>query len=181
VAVQELLESSTAGRALISVFLVVTLLAIVVWNLPDSEIKRKSLTIVRPYITATSIDQNWGVFAPDPRRQTVDLLARVRFADGTEETLGVPRGDDVVGAYWDYRWWKWVEWARVDEHRVLWQPAALWFARRARTDGRRPVQVTLVRRSYDLLPPGDGPDRTDWQEDAYFTLRFTANGSGSGG
>jgi hypothetical protein len=179
--VQERFESTLAGRVAISVFLIVTLVALVFWNLPDSEIKRKSLMIVRPYITATSIDQNWGVFAPDPRRQTIDLVARVRFADGTEEILGIPRGNDLIGGYWDYRWWKWVEWARSDAHRVLWQPAALWFASRARTNGRRPVQVTLIRRWYDLMPPGEGLDRTDWQEYAYFTLRLTTNGGGSSG
>jgi len=179
VGLQERFESTVAGRAAISVFLVATLLALIFWNLPESEIKRKSFKIVRPYITATSLDQNWGVFSPDPRRQTIDVVARVSFADGTRETFGIPRGDDVVGSYWDYRWWKWAEWLRLDTHSDLWRPAAIWFARRAGTDGRRPTRVTLVRRWYDLLPPGSGPDLTDWQEYAYYTLPLTSDDSGS--
>ena len=44
---------------------------------------------------ATGLDQNWGVFSPDPRRQSLDLVGRVRYADGGRETLRVPRGDPV--------------------------------------------------------------------------------------
>ena len=63
---QERLESSAVGRAVISAFAVVTVVALALWNLPDSEIKRKALTVVRPYVTALGLEQNWGVFAPDP-------------------------------------------------------------------------------------------------------------------
>jgi hypothetical protein len=179
VRVQERLESSPAGRAVISGFVVVTLLALVFWNLPDSEIKHRALKVVRPYITALSIDQNWGVFSPDPRRESVELIARVEYADGSEETLGVPRGGDFVGAYWDYRWRKWMEWTRSDSHPNLWDQAARWFARVAARGGGQPVRVTLVRRWYDVLPPGPGPERTDWREFAYYTLSFTdTDGSG---
>lgn len=170
---QERFESTVAGRVAISVFVVVTLLALVFWNLPDSEIKRKSFKVVRPYITATSIDQNWGVFSPDPRRNSFTLVARVEFDDGTERTLGIPRGDDFIGAYWDYRWWKWAEWTRSDEYKHLWEPAARWFARQATADGKQPVRVTLVRSWYDLLPPGPGPARTEWRQFAYYTLSLS--------
>jgi hypothetical protein len=178
--VQQRLESSPAGRIAISVFVVFTLVCVVFWNLPDSEIKRKSLGVVRPYMTATSLEQNWGVFAPDPRRQTLEVIARVRYADGGQETLQVPRGNDFFGGYWDYRWWKWVEWVRQDARRDLWKPAALWFAGRAAADGRTPTQVVLVRRWYDILPPGPGPDRTEWREAEFYTLRLTSSSGGRG-
>jgi hypothetical protein len=178
--VQERLESSAAGRAAISLFIVVTVVSVVVWNLPASEVKQDALAVVRPYVLATGLEQNWGVFSPDPRRQTLDLLARVRYADGGEETFRVPRGDRFVGAYWDYRWWKWVEWATSDAQKQLWEPTAAWFARRARDDGRRPVAVTLVRRWQELLPPGDGPSRSGWQEHAYYTYRVSAEEADAG-
>jgi hypothetical protein len=171
--VQQRLESSTAGRISISVFLVFTVFSLVVWNLPTSEIKRKSLKVVRPYITLTSLDQNWGVFSPDPRRISIDIVARVRYADGGGETLHIPRGNDVYGGYWDYRWWKWAEWIRQDAQDQLWKPAALWFARKAAASGRQPIEVVLVRRWYDLLPPGPGPSRGPWQEHAFYTLKVT--------
>jgi Family of unknown function (DUF5819) len=171
--VQQRLESSVAGRAAISVFLIVTLVSLIVWNLPDSEIQRKSLKFVRPYITALSLEQNWGVFAPDPRRQTIDFFARVRYDDGSEEVVRMPTGGSVVGAYWDYHWWKWVESVISDKRDALWKPAAVWFARRATTDTRRPVKVMLVRRWYDLYPPGPGPSHGDWNEKTYYTLTVT--------
>jgi hypothetical protein len=177
VSVQERLEGSSAGRAAISVLIVVTVLSVVVWNLPESELKRQALEVVRPYVLATGLEQNWGVFSPDPRRQTLDLVARVRFADGSEETLIVPRSDRFVGVYWDYRWLKWVEWATSDAQRQLWQPAAAWFAHRAGADGRRPVSVTLVRRWHQLLPPGDGPERGGRDEYAYYTYQVPEVGA----
>jgi hypothetical protein len=171
--VQQRLESSTAGRIAISVFVLFTLFSVAIWNLPTSEIKQKSLKVVRPYITFTSLDQNWGVFAPDARRTSIDILARVRYADGGGETLHLPRGNDVYAAYWDYRWWKWAESLYQDEQDQLWKPAALWFARKATTEGRQPTEVVLVRRWYDILPPGPGPSRGPWQERAFYTLTVT--------
>jgi hypothetical protein len=170
--VQERLEKAPAGRALISVFLLFTVFSLVVWNLPDSEVKRQALGVVRPYVNAVGLDQNWGVFAPDPRRQTTQLFARVTYADGREETWRVPSGDPVVGEYWDYRWRKWAEWAIADAYDHLWQPAAEWFARRAGEHGEV-EKVVLVRRWYDLYPPGPGPARGEWQEFEYYTLTVT--------
>jgi len=178
--VQQRLESSTAGRIAISVFLLFTVFSVVVWNLPASEVKRKAFKVVKPYITLTSLDQNWGVFSPDPRRISIDMVARVRLADGTEETIRVPRGNDLYGAYWDYRWWKWAEWMRQDAQSQLWKPAALWFARKAASEGKKPTQVVLVRRWYSLLPPGPGPSRGPWNEYSFYTLTLTGSEVESG-
>jgi hypothetical protein len=179
--VQQRLESSTAGRIAISVFVLFTVFSVAIWNLPTSEMKQKSLKVVRPYITFTSLDQNWGVFAPDARRTSIDILARVRYADGGGETLHLPRGNDVYAAYWDYRWWKWAESLYQDEQDQLWKPAALWFARKATTEGRQPTEVVLVRRWYDILPPGPGPSRGPWQERTFYTLTVTPpSGGGTG-
>jgi hypothetical protein len=172
--VQQRLESSTAGRIAISVFVLFTVFSVAVWNLPASDVKQKSLKVVRPYITLTSLDQNWGVFAPDPRRISIDMQARIRFADGSTSTLDLPRSNDVYGAYWDYRWRKWAEWIRQDAQNQLWKPAALWFARKAAVGGRQPIEVVLVRRWYELLPPGPGPSRGPWQEYPFYTLTVTA-------
>jgi hypothetical protein len=86
----------------------------------------------------------------------------------------------VVGSYWDYRWRKWAEWTSTDEHDDLWRPAADWFARRSAAQGRDPVTVTLVRRWRDLLPPGPGPSRGDWQEYAFYTYDVPGGGEAGG-
>lgn len=171
---QERLELSPKGRGAISVLIALTVASLFFWNLPDSEIRDRALRVVRPYVLATGLSQNWGVFAPDPRRNSLEVFARVRFADGGEETLRVPRGNRLVGGYWDYRWRKWAEWTRTDSRDYLWRPAAAWFARRAGTTGREPVEVTLVRRWRESLPPGPGPSKADWQEYDFYTYDVRA-------
>ena len=166
---QARLERTAAGRALISILLVVMLACIAVTNLPASQIRARLYPLAQPVLNALGLDQNWGVFAPNPRRNSLFMFARVRYADGSEETLTTPRGGRLVGGYWDYRWRKWAEWTTMDEHSQLWQPAAAWFAQRARAQGRDPVNVTLVRRWRELLPPGPGPSRGDWHEYAFYT------------
>ncbi len=173
---QQRLESSRAGRAAISVFIVVTIVSVAVWNLPPSAIKEDALAVTAPYIRATGLNQNWGVFSPNPRRHSLFLSARVRYADGSEEVLSPPRGGALVGGYWDYRWRKWAEWASMDENSELWRPTADWFAGRARAQGRDPVSVTLVRRWRDLLPPGPGPSRGEWQEYVFYTYQVPGAG-----
>ena len=156
---QQRLESSRAGRAAISVFIVFTIVSVVVWNLPPSALKDDALAVTGPYIRATGLNQNWGVFSPNPRRHSLLLFARVRYADGSEEVLSTaarrPPGRRLLGLPLE-------EVGRVDEHRRAQRalaPAADWFARRARAQGRDPVTVTLVRRWRDLLPPGPRPEQ----------------------
>ena len=167
---QERLESSAAGRLLISVFLLVTVLALVFWNLPPSELKRQGLRPLAPYVRATGLDQNWGVFAPDPRRQTVELLANIQYADGTRRRWRPPTGNALFGAYWDYRWRKWYEWTTSDAYRQLWDPAAAFIARQEREAGREPVRIELVRRTSDLSAPGYEPRSLPWREETFHSV-----------
>ena len=77
-------------RAAISVFILVTIVSVVVWNLPSSALKEDALAVTGPYIRATGLNQNWGVFSPNPRRHSMFLFARVRYADGSEELSRLP-------------------------------------------------------------------------------------------
>jgi hypothetical protein len=175
---QDRIEEALLGRAMISAFVAITVVALVLWNLPDSDVRARALPVVEPYIWSTGLDQNWGVFAPDPRREVTNLVARATYADGRVEEFEFPRGDPLLFAYWDYRWRKWDEWAVGTEHQDLWQPTAAWFAREAADAGEAPLNVTLVKRSYALLPPGPGPERGAWQENAYYTLTVTQPAGG---
>ena len=170
----ERLEVTRSGRAVISVFLLVTLAAIAVPNLPDSKVKSKILTPVGPYLTATGLDQNWSVFAPDSRRAVLTLVARVRYADGSTAEWRIPEGGPLLGAYWDYRWRKWAENVMTigGDAAGLQRPAAVWIAREMQRRGKRPVLVALVTRSSAVNPPGEGRRHGPWLEDVFYRLRF---------
>jgi hypothetical protein len=183
--VQERLEASRTGRILINAFLIVTLVAVVITNLPESELRHEALKAAKPYLNGLGLDQVWSVFAPDPRRVSIDLEARVKFKDGTTATWRPPQGGDVLGAYWDYRWRKWMENVIQDANRErLWHATAVYVARQEREGGRVPASVTLVRRWQQLKPPGrPGSDRRPWKSYAYYKLRLPTappNGGGTG-
>jgi hypothetical protein len=173
--VQERLERSRPGRALISLFVCVTLVAIAVTNLPDSSLRRTLDVAARPYLTATGLDQNWGVFAPDARRSVLSLVATVRYSDGSTAAWRIPTAGPALGAYWDYRWRKWAENVMTIGGGAagLQRPAAVWIAREMQRPGKRPALVTLATGSLDLPPPGEGasgPAR--WREEVFYRLSF---------
>jgi hypothetical protein len=176
VRLQELLEARPGGRLLISAFILVTLAAVCITNLPESRLRREAMKAAEPFLGATGVDQNWRVFAPDPRQTSLRLEARVRYADGSSAVWRPPAGGDLVGAYWDYRWAKWLENVTQDANRkVLWKPAALFIVRQMRGLGKRPRQVTLTRRWQDLRAPGaPGPDLRGWRSYDFYTLRLPA-------
>jgi hypothetical protein len=161
-------ESSRGGRRLISALLIVLLLGILVNNLPrQSHLQERLSNLTEPYMNALGLDQYWGVFAPDPRRHSIEFEARIEYRDGSSEIWRPPDRDPVIGAYWDYRWRKYAENAVLDQSNLtLWDPTAAWIAREHRE--RDPVRVLLFRRIAKLTPPGkdaDEPPRTR-------TLRF---------
>ena len=169
------IELSRPGRALISAFVLVTLGAVAMTNLPDSEVKRELLAPAGPYLTATGLDQNWGVFAPDGRRSVLLLVASVRYADGSTAKWRLPEGGPVLGTYWDYRWRKWAENVMTigGDAAGLQRPAAVWIAREMQRPGKRPALVTLATWSRELRPPGDrGRAQGPWREDVFYRLRF---------
>ena len=167
----ERLEASPAGRALISAVLVVTCAAIGVTNLPSSEIKDRLVGHAQPYLVATGLDQDWGMFAPDPRVETVVVSARVDDADGTSSVWRTPARPGL-GAYVDYRWQKLGEHVHQDDQAWMWPAFARRLADRSRAAGRHPIRVTLLRGWCPLAPPGAGPECGPWREYAFHTLRL---------
>lgn len=166
---QERVERSELGRGVISGVLVLTLAAVLATNLPPSEVRDGLTKTAGPYLTAIGLDQNWGVFAPDPRPESVLVEARVEYADGGTSVWRVPRARGFAELH-DYRWQKYGENVRLDDRQALWRPLAEYVARDARRGGRQPVKVTLVRRWSPILPPGPGPGSEPWREYAYFTF-----------
>lgn len=176
---QERIEATEWGRAAISVVIAVTLVTLLVIQLPDSELKRQATRLTGPYALATGLDQNWGVFAPDPRREVIDLQAEVFYSDGSSRAWRVPTGDDFIGAYWDYRWLKFMEAVVRDDRRDLWPPLARWIARQDRA-GRQPVGARLIRRTAELRPPGASPDREPFMETTLYRVRRDTRSGAAG-
>lgn len=169
------LAGTPRRRLLVSVLLIVTLVGMFSCLMPDSVLKDGLLTVTRPYLVATGLDQHWGMFAPNPRADTSFVVARTDNADGTtdEYTLANAAG---FSEYWNYRWLKYGEQMWTQNENVKDRTAfALWVVAQQRQQGHHPVKVTLIRRTTPNLPPGPGPD-TEPQRDIPF---FSATVSGS--
>lgn len=158
------LASGRRGRIAITVAVVVIAVWIVGPNLPASA-ARDRLDVLWWPMPRIGFNQNWEVFSPDPRDQTLDVRARIEHADGTVEWWDVPDFDPVVGSFREYRWNKWQERVRLDAREDLWDPTAEWVAERHRRDGQLPDRVTLIRRWIDHGPlTEDGRTDSDWNE-----------------
>jgi hypothetical protein len=165
--------TNVLGRALISAFLLLTLAAIVVTNLPQSKLRRDLLPVDERYLNTVGLDQAWRLFAPEPRRASIALHARVQYANGDTQIWPLPTGGDLIASYWDYHWQKWLEFVVLDSHAELWKPAAEFIARDRNAPGRRPVRVTLIRSTTPNYPPGSHPDHAPTRTSAYYSLGIT--------
>jgi hypothetical protein len=169
-------RASRLRRALISVFLVVTIVSVVSFFMYAPTLQKALFKVTRPYGVALALDQNWGVFAPEPRPQTIGMRARIFYANGTAEWWDLPDSNPVVGEYVDYRWRKWLEYIiNPDFRTTLFKPLADWLAR-THTDARHvPVRIVFVSRWFDLYAPGavKGALHSDWREQAYYAVHVT--------
>ncbi len=166
---QERLESSSQGRAVISL-----LVAVIVASIVASSTIEGWPSLLRheqKLLAFTGLDQRWDIFAPDPRQRVVDVRAEIAYADGSTETWRLPRGAPVVGGYWDGRWRKWMDNAmRLGPRSELWPGLAAWLARERGESGRQPLRVTVVGRYYEQRRPGAGSLRGPWRDLVVYSL-----------
>ena len=158
------LIGSRAGRAAVALVLAVGGFWIVAPNTPDSPVRARIDDLWSP-ATRIGLVQDWSVFSPGPRDQSIDVRARIEHDDGTIEFWDVPEFDPFVGAYRQYRWNKWQERVRLDNRAELWDPTARWIAEQNERDGELPARVVLVRRWIDHRPTGG--DDGGWNEYAF--------------
>ena len=167
--VQAQVEEHMMGRALISGFIGFVLLAMLVSNLPSSELKSETIPVVEPLLDATALTQNWNLFAPDPRNSTLRLAARMTYPDGVTLEWHQPESDPVVGPYRAYRWRKLANNMLSDRRSFLWPDLVSWLARNYRRDGQAPERVVLLRQFYFAPEPGSGDmSRPPWREDVLY-------------
>ena len=163
----ERFESSVAGRVALTLLMAVLAAAVLTWNLPAG----KPRDAVRPaaghVLLPIGLDQDWALFAPDPRTFSVGVLARITYADGRQRTRVPPHNGHLLAPYRTYRWQKYVERLRADDYRSLWEPTARWIAEDA---GPGVTTVELVRTFREAVVPGSGKPRPAQGEFSFYTL-----------
>jgi hypothetical protein len=174
VPLSERIERSSLGQLVISAGIVLFLLVEITTNLPASAITRQLGQTPDKLARLMGVEQEWGVFAPNPRSQSLDMSAEVTFADGSTTTWDLPDGDQLTGALRYYRWRKWLERVRADDFRDIWEPTAQWIA--SLYEGRdSPVrQVTLIRSFHEDSLHDPQPPYASF---TYFVLRVAADGT----
>jgi hypothetical protein len=165
--VGERVEGSTVGRVVLTILMAVLAAAVLLWNMPAG----RPRDVVRPapahVLFPIGLDQDWALFAPDPRSFSVGVFARITYADGHERVRVPPHNGHLLAPYRSYRWQKYVERLRADDYSNLWEPTARWIARDA---GPGVTKVVLVRTFQDAVTPGSGKKRPTPGEFAFYTL-----------
>lgn len=139
-------ECSPVVRSLLSLAIVVVLLAEIGTHLPGSSAVSQLVSQEANHlIRFTGTEQQWGVFAPDPRLTSLQIEGRITFEDGGTAVWELPDGPRIGANLRFYRWRKWLERVRSDDFAGLWDPTARWIAS-LYDDRPSPVaKVELVR------------------------------------
>lgn len=145
------LLDSAVGQTLVAVLVFVMSIWIVGPNMPASPL-REVVDFAWSPATNAGLDQSWSVFSPNPRDQTIHVVATLEYDDGTMTEWTVPDFDPVIGALRSYRWRKWQERVRLDKNERYWESSAAWIADNNLIDGERPRTVRLLRRWTVLAP-----------------------------
>ena len=170
---QERVDSSPIGRAVISGFILFIIAILLGANLPDSPIKSQINSVVAPMRGVLALGQSWSVFAPNPRRESWEVKARITYSDGTVGTWSKPNGDAFIGEYRFHRWVKYAEQVWQRRHRGIWPHLAIWLVRTHDSPIRHPVRIELIRRWQPLNPPGSKVTHEPWKERTFYVFPVT--------
>ncbi len=158
-------ENSPVGQTVISGMVVAMLLIGVVWSLPDAEIKRRLVPALQPVASATGLEQDWRMFAPEPLRRLEFVEVRVTMADGVQRVWIPPRGDRVLGSFAWYRWQKLKE--NVVREPALRVGLAHWVVHQLTGRSEHAVRVQMILRTELLPAPGSSGPRDSGREIFY--------------
>lgn len=169
-------EQSALGQVLLTAVMAVLVVCVALWNLPPGRPRDELRPTVGRVLLPLGLDQDWALFAPDPRGFSVGFSARVTLADGTERTWSPPVEGRVLAPYRSYRWQKFDERVRADDFAGLWEPTARWVARQVAEDTDGEVRrVVLVRTFRDALRPGTLGPRVERGSYDFYSLELSAD------
>ena len=159
-----------AKRIAVSVFLVGHLAAVALTNLPDCALKRAiGFGWVDAYLMPTGQWQSWGMFAPEPAKDTITLEAVVRDSRGLVRRYAFPRMVDQsawVGFRGGYRHSKYAHNLGPPQARANREFAARFVVRALEMKAEDfPADVQLVNQVWPTNPPGspaDEPPASPW-------------------
>ena len=163
------IEGSTLGQAVISAGMVVVIVTVVLWNLPPGPPRDAVRPTVGTAVQALGLEQDWALFAPEPRSFGVGVYATVTHRGGRTEIWRPPHNGHLLSPYRTYRWQKYVERLRADDYSGTWEPTARWIAREAGSDV---VKVVLTRTFRDVAVPGSGTPRPAADRYDFYTLEL---------
>lgn len=163
----ERFESSTAGRVLLSLVMAILAVAVLIWNLPAGKPRDAVRPAAAHVLLPIGLDQDWALFAPEPRAFSVGVFARLTYADGRTRTRIPPHNGHLLAPYRTYRWQKYVERLRADDYSNLWEPTARWLAG---DSGPNVTKVELVRTFQDVRTPGVTEPQKPAGEFTFYTL-----------
>ena len=145
-------EGSITGEVLISAFVAVAVLIGVVWNLPDAQFTSTLKPTLAPIASATGLEQQWRMYAPEPIRRLEFVSVHVTLADGTDRTWNLQRDNPVTGQF------VWYHWQKLKENTV--RDASMrsglchWVVDQVTSPADHPIRVQMILRTEELLPPG---------------------------
>ena len=134
-----------------SMLMVAFIAFLVLWNLPDGQPSQDVSPVVSPVVYALGMEQYWQLFAPDPADQSLELHARISFADKRIKLVPLPHFGILFGPYRSYRWEKLETNVCYNEDKGLLEAASWWFARQ---EGPEVRTVALKCAAQPVEPPG---------------------------
>jgi len=163
----ERLEQNPAVQGVLTILMLAVLLCVVFWNLPAGRPREATRPLSGTVVQGLGLEQDWALFAPNPRAYTVGVYATITHDDGRVERWVPPHNGLFLAPYRTYRWQKYVERVRGDDYAGLWEPTARWLARKF---GPGVTKVVLTRTFQEAKVPGSKGPRASTQRFDFYTL-----------
>lgn len=146
-------KESPFRRAIISLFILFYMTAVVLWILPWSRTREALIKPFTDQIYFTGVWQGFAVFAPDPRKVNYRIYATIEFDDGTETVWHYP-AMEKLGFFERFLKEHYRKFGNdcLNSTELLWPDFARYVARKHDGTNRHPRSVALTRTWADIPP-----------------------------